>query len=200
MSGVRLSEHFGIVIRKKALHRCNLDRPRLLNLLETGAPFDEDEELLSFGPHFGGEACQTFLKRLESAGLQYGHDVIHFSDTLPDWFQLFARGVPGSTVPGKPANSQVSLSTQDARAIWSILEALTVSLDKIGSYEAYRGTEAGMTALHAYFTPELFHRIAYARRTMVDSMIAADPGWDEELERLTDDRVTIGYWQGEGTV
>ena len=33
---------------------------------------------------------------------------------------------------------------------------------------------------------------------MIESMIAADPGWDEELERLADDESTIGYWQGEG--
>ena len=72
MPGVRLSEHFGLVIRKEALHHCGLDRSRLLTLMETDAPFDEDDDLLSFGPHFGGEACQTLVKRLESAGLNYG--------------------------------------------------------------------------------------------------------------------------------
>ena len=91
MSGVQLSEHFGIVIRKEALQRCDLDRARLLALMETDTPFDEDEELLSFDPHFGGEACQTLLTRLESAGLQYGRDVIDFSDTLPDRLQESVR-------------------------------------------------------------------------------------------------------------
>jgi hypothetical protein len=89
MSGVRLSHHFGIVIQKKAIKRVQVSFDSILELMETSEPLDEDEFLLSFGPHFGGEAANEFIKRLEEIGLQYGNDFIDFNDTLPDWCQLF---------------------------------------------------------------------------------------------------------------
>jgi hypothetical protein len=91
MSGVRVSEHFGLVIRKTSLQQHNVPMKLLLQQMETDRPFDEDEDLLSFGPHFGGEAMQEFVRRLEVIGLKYGEDFIDFSDTLPDWCQVYFR-------------------------------------------------------------------------------------------------------------
>lgn len=199
MSGVRLSQHFGIVIRKAALDRCDLDRLRLLILMEADVPFDEDDQLISFGPHFGNEACQTFVQRLETVGLQYGEDMIDIADTLPDWLHLFAR-LASSEAQSKPMESAfVPLSLRDALDIWSVLEALTVSLDKLGSYQAQHGAEAGSRALNRYFQPKLFRRIANARRKIAEAFIEADSRWDEKLDQLAENEAEIGYWQGEGT-
>ncbi len=89
MPGVRISEHFGLVIQKSALARHNISLNLLLQKMEAEHPFDEDEALLSFGPHFGGEAAQEFTRRLETLGLKYGEDFIDFADTLPEWCQVY---------------------------------------------------------------------------------------------------------------
>ena len=89
MKGVRVSEHFGIVIRKHALQKHNVSFQVLLQVMETEQPLDEDEELISLGPHFGGEAANEFVRRLESLGLVYGDDFFDFADIIPDWCQLY---------------------------------------------------------------------------------------------------------------
>ena len=94
MPGVRVSEHFGLVIQKSALVKHDLSLDLLLQQLETEHPFDEDEALLSFGPHFGGEAAQEFSRRLEAIGLKYGEDFIDFADTLPEWCQVYIHLAP----------------------------------------------------------------------------------------------------------
>jgi hypothetical protein len=198
MPGVRLSEHFGLVIRKEALQRCGVDRHQLLVLMEADAPLDEDDALVSFGPHFGGEATQTLLQRLEAVGIQYGNDVIDIADTLPDWLQLHAHctAFGQSNAPTVTPSSDLA-HTEYLLDIWRVLEALTVSLDRIGMYEAFHGTEAGQRALHAYLKPPLFDRIAQARDKIVEILVSQDPGWKVELEYQSQDANTIGYWQGE---
>jgi len=88
MVGVRLSEHCGIIVRKAALHDKGIARARLMQVMETEAPLDEDQELLSFGPHFGGEAQSTLLQRLHELGLA-DDDLYYLPFVLPDWAHLY---------------------------------------------------------------------------------------------------------------
>jgi len=89
MSGVRVSQHFGIIIRKNAIKGLKIPFETILELMEASEPLDEDESLLSFGPHFGGEAANEFIRRLEGIGLKYGNDFVDFEDVLPEWCQIF---------------------------------------------------------------------------------------------------------------
>jgi hypothetical protein len=82
---VRISQHFGLVVRKGALERCRLTRDHLLELMEAPRPMDEDVALISFGPHFGEEASDEFVRRLKHAGLEYVDDFFVLSVDAPDW-------------------------------------------------------------------------------------------------------------------
>lgn len=58
--------------------------------METEHPLDENESLVSFGPHFGGEAASEFIKRLEELGLVYFNDFFDIPGLdLPEWCQLY---------------------------------------------------------------------------------------------------------------
>lgn len=82
---VRVSTHFGIVIRRRALSRRSIDMTGILSLMEAGGPYDEDAELLSFGPHFGEEAADVFIRRLKEVGLEYAEDFFLYSGEVPEW-------------------------------------------------------------------------------------------------------------------
>src|SRR6185436_19503420 len=82
---VRVSPHFGIVIRKRALARLNIDERKLLSLMEAKTPYDADPELVSFGPHFGEEAAEAFVRRLKGAGLEYAQDFFQAPSDVPEW-------------------------------------------------------------------------------------------------------------------
>ena len=83
--GVRISTQFGIVLRKKSLQRLGLDLPKILALMESSDPYDEDDELISFGPHFGQEAADELIRRLKDVGLEYPDDFFEFSADVPEW-------------------------------------------------------------------------------------------------------------------
>lgn len=85
---VVISEHYGIIIRKAAVHRCGLTDGALKALMEAAQWLDEDEHLISAGPHFGREASNELVQRLESHGFIYGVDFIDFEETLPAWCKL----------------------------------------------------------------------------------------------------------------
>ncbi len=85
--------------------------------------------------------------------------------------------------------------TMDLVYIWTVLESLTVSFDRIGAFEAIHGHELGKEALSQYIEPVLNERIAEARARMVSILETSNPAWADELERLSDDETTIGYWQ-----
>lgn len=84
--------------------------------------------------------------------------------------------------------------------VWTVLEALTVSFDRIGAYQSMRNPNGGPAALHAFIEPNLVGRIATARSIVVDLLEAADPHMRDLLDRLAADEDAIGYWQGEGTI
>lgn len=90
MTGVKISDDFGIIVKRTSIEARNLTRNQLFKIMEVERPFDEDENLLSFGPHFGEEAAKEFINRLETSGLVYYEDFFDFSDTIPQWCQLYA--------------------------------------------------------------------------------------------------------------
>jgi hypothetical protein len=49
---------------------------------------DANEDILSFGPHFGQEAVDEGVRRLEALGLSYVEDFFVFIADLPDWCRL----------------------------------------------------------------------------------------------------------------
>ena len=82
--------------------------------------------------------------------------------------------------------------------IWTVLEALTVSFDRIGAYQALRDPDGGPAALAAFIEPKLVQRIAAARAQVAALLRSADPEVTELLEHLAENEDAIGYWQGQG--
>lgn len=91
MECIRLTGEFGLVVRLASLKEKGIPQDKLLIALETSAPFDANDELASFGPHFGGEALETFTRRLSDLGLEYFDDFFEFSIDAPKWCTFKAR-------------------------------------------------------------------------------------------------------------
>lgn len=81
---------FGLLIRKAALTEKNLSVDAIFTALEVRAANDENEEFLSFGPHFGVEAVQGLTDLLSGLGLQYWDDFFETTLDHPDWCQFYA--------------------------------------------------------------------------------------------------------------
>ncbi len=81
---------FGLLIRKAALTEKNLSVDAIFTALEVRSPNDENEEFLSFGPHFGAEAVHDLTDRLSELGLQYWDDFFETTLDHPDWCQFYA--------------------------------------------------------------------------------------------------------------
>ena len=73
---IEVTFSYGLVIRQSALIARGITRAQVLEVLEVDRPMAEDRELLSFGPSFGAEACDEFVRRLESLGLVYVDDFL----------------------------------------------------------------------------------------------------------------------------
>jgi hypothetical protein len=87
---------------------------------------------------------------------------------------------------------------EDLVAVWKVLEALTVSLDKIEHYCLFHGEDAAKEALLTFMQPLMFDRIAHARQTLVTMLESCDPAIQARLELLASNEAEIGYWQGSG--
>lgn len=88
---VEVTFSYGLVIRQRALVARGVSRSQLLEALETDSPSAEDSELLSFGPSFGPEACDEFVRRLESIGLAYLDDFFDLALNHPSWLKFSAH-------------------------------------------------------------------------------------------------------------
>lgn len=88
MRPVRISPDYGIVVRRAALAAHAVTLEQLVAAMEA-PPFDESGELLSFGPHFGGEAADEFRRRLDALGLVYIDDFFVFEEPFPPWCAPF---------------------------------------------------------------------------------------------------------------
>ena len=61
---------FGLLVRKAALAERKISVGQLLQALDAQAPRGEDSHLLAFGPSFGQEANDEFVRRLKKLGLE----------------------------------------------------------------------------------------------------------------------------------
>jgi hypothetical protein len=82
---VSLASEYGLLVRRKALEESGVSLGDVLTALEVGEPLDENEYLISFGPHFGQEALDTMTQRLTTLGLRYFDDFFEFSGDYPKW-------------------------------------------------------------------------------------------------------------------
>jgi len=85
---------YGIVVRMDSLHERGVTYQSLLEALEVSAPLDVDEQIASFGPSFGEEALNEFVRRLTALGLEVFDDFFVISLDLPTWCSLRVGFVP----------------------------------------------------------------------------------------------------------
>jgi hypothetical protein len=85
MRCVSITSEYGIVVRRAALVERGLSWERLLAALEVSKPLDQDDFLISFGPHFGQETLDTLMHRLNALGLKYFDDFFEFAGDYPKW-------------------------------------------------------------------------------------------------------------------
>lgn len=98
MHFVRLSAEYGLVVRKAALVERGVAYSQLLTAMESTQPLDENDGLVSFGPHFGGEAADNLASRLVALGLVHVDDFFVFSGDFPAWCR-FAAAIENSRAP-----------------------------------------------------------------------------------------------------
>lgn len=96
MGTVTLTSEFGLVVRRAALEQRGVSYAHLLHALEVEAPLDMNEDLISFGPHFGLEAVTELARRLESAGLINVDDFFVFASDVPEWCRILGVLEPQS--------------------------------------------------------------------------------------------------------
>lgn len=87
MNVVKVTNFFGIIIRKDAIYKKSLSISDIKDVIETDL-IDENDELLSYGPCFGEEAANNISKELESKGLEYVDDYFIFQGDFPDWMSF----------------------------------------------------------------------------------------------------------------
>jgi hypothetical protein len=84
----RISSQFGIVVRKARLQELQLDLDTVLQKLDADVAFDEDEQVLSLGPHFDDAAATDLAARLTAIGLLESEDFFVFRSDVPEWCAL----------------------------------------------------------------------------------------------------------------
>lgn len=82
--------------------------------------------------------------------------------------------------------------------VWQVLENLTVSIDRIGSYQLLHGDAAAKEALQDYVNPTLCNLIVNARHELVIMMEKCDPRILHSLEEIAETQ--IQYWDGPSEV
>lgn len=95
MDTVKVTAEYGIVVRRKALSEKIISYSMVLEAMETEAPLDSNDDLISFGPSFGGEALDSFIKRLQILGLEYVDDFFSITFDMPPWCDLRVGIGPG---------------------------------------------------------------------------------------------------------
>lgn len=85
---VEATSEFGLIIRRAALPARGVTHEQVLHALEGDPPRDADEDLISFGPSFGQEALDEFIRRLTALGLEYYDDFFPLAFELPHWMHL----------------------------------------------------------------------------------------------------------------
>lgn len=80
--------------------------------------------------------------------------------------------------------------------VWAVLEALTVSLDRIGHFERIKGKDAAQTALNQFLDLAMTQKIARARTLIATFLEENDPSISHHLDALAEDEQRLGYWRG----
>jgi hypothetical protein len=88
MNSIPVSPQGGIVVRRAALDEKQISESALLEAMEAAQPDSSNEQLLAFGPSFGEEAMNEFVRRLKALGLEYVDDFFFINIDLPDWCGL----------------------------------------------------------------------------------------------------------------
>jgi len=88
---VTVTAEFGIVVRRKSLVERGVPLFDLLAAMEVSEPLDSNEDLLSFGPHFGQEAMDALSRRLMALELIYFDDFFEFFVGHPRWCTFQAK-------------------------------------------------------------------------------------------------------------
>ena len=90
MNYAKVAADYGIVVREAALEEHGVTLAQLNDLFEADSPYDLADGVVSYGPHFGGEAAEEFTRSLEARGLSLPEDFFVFDALVPDWVQLGA--------------------------------------------------------------------------------------------------------------
>ena len=85
MEYVRATSEYGLVVRLDSLTERGLALENLLAAIEVSSPYDSNDEIASFGPHFGREALDAIIQRLSDLGLTYFDDFFEFAGDFPKW-------------------------------------------------------------------------------------------------------------------
>jgi hypothetical protein len=93
---------------------------------------------------------------------------------------------------------QLDILSEDDKLleIWKVLEALTVSLNRIGWYWHFHGEEAAKDALHRYLDTDMWNKIADARYLTVWLLEAHNRSIETRLEEMSASGKEIKYWNG----
>ncbi len=94
MNLVEATCEYGLIIRRDSLKRVGINLKEVFELMEQSPPLDISNDIVSFGPLFGGEAADEFVRRLQGAGLKYLEDFFVFNGDFPDWcrFKVCLKG------------------------------------------------------------------------------------------------------------
>ncbi|HVZ46104.1 MAG TPA: hypothetical protein VHA82_20010 [Ramlibacter sp.] len=90
-TSIRVSAHGGIVVRKAALAAKGVTEASVFSAMEADQPEEASDDLLSFGPSFGEEAMNEFVRRLQGLGLEYVDDFFCIHTDIPEWCSLRAE-------------------------------------------------------------------------------------------------------------
>lgn len=82
---ISITTEYCVTIRVESIKRIGLSEFEVSSLLEFKEPLDKNNDLISFGPSFGIESSDEFIKRLKSIGLYYIDDFFVFYGDFPDW-------------------------------------------------------------------------------------------------------------------
>lgn len=85
---MKVSKDFGIVIRRDALTRKEVDLAPVMSAFNFVVNFDDSLELVSLGPFYGGDNADDCMRSLELLGLVYIDDFFILEGYFPDWCRV----------------------------------------------------------------------------------------------------------------
>lgn len=116
--------------------------------------------------------------------------------TVEEQLEFIKAALPIVSEDFQQAKKLYTAQIESLIEVWKVLEALTVSLDRLGTYWNFHGKKAAKEALLEYFEPVLNNRIANARKLLVEFLENCDPNLPEKLEFMSENEEDIGYWNG----